>query len=257
MSPKSEGDSRLIYILIAAAFVIYLLWKFVIPPVIIWIQQSISWIQMNWVLIVIILATICILFIVGLILYFRREESKEREIAASQIANAESARLYEELQRAQGLGKFVRSNGTEYWGTPEQRISWQTEEDRDTLKYKIKNEIDLFEPASNFGGERLYHVALYHWLQHKFPTAKYESLTGASRPDIVIDDVAIEIKGPTDSPALHDIAFKCVKYLALGQYNHLIVVLFDPTYTQKNFDEFQTGINQRFPDCQIIEKKRK
>ena len=64
MSPKSKDDSRLPFILIAASFVIYLLWQFVIQPIILWVQG-------NWVTSIIILATIIILAILAVILYFK------------------------------------------------------------------------------------------------------------------------------------------------------------------------------------------
>jgi len=63
---------------------------------------------------------------------------------------------------------------------------------------RVVKEIEKFTPArEKLGHEYNYQLNLHGWLKRKFPSAVIERQKGASRPDIVIDDIAIETKGPT------------------------------------------------------------
>jgi hypothetical protein len=97
-----------------------------------------------------------------------------------------------------------------------------------------------------------YHTELQGYLKAKFPEALFEFQIGASRPDIVIGDIAIEVKGPTRSQDLDTLARKCMKY---GQhYQHLTMVLFEPQFSQNEFTETETGLKKYFPQVELITK---
>ena len=89
-------------------------------------------------------------------------------------------------------------------------------------------------------------------MKSKFPSARIEIQTGASRPDIVIEDIAIEVKGPTDNNALDTLTTKCLKYSRY--YNKIILCLFEPVFSESNFREIEAGIEQHFPHVRVVRK---
>jgi hypothetical protein len=118
MSPKLKGNSNLPYILIGGTFVLYLIIKLAIPQVTFWVQA-------NWVLTIIILATLIMLSILGIVLYLRHRKSDDMKFAEYQRANAERKRLIEEEKRSKGFEPFIDSAGNEIWGTYEQVQAWK------------------------------------------------------------------------------------------------------------------------------------
>ena len=80
-------------------------------------------------------------------------------------------------------------------------------------------------PREKLGLEYNYQLGLHGWLSRSFNQAEIEQQRGNARPDIVIDNVAIEIKGPTFKRDLVTIAHKINVY---PQYfEKLIIVLFE------------------------------
>ncbi len=71
-----------------------------------------------------------------------------------------------------------------------------------------------------------------------------ERKTRSSRPDIIIDNVAIEIKGPTDMDDLRSIPDKIMRYTS--HYDVLIIVLYDlRVNTNKHgYLEWEEGIEK-------------
>ena len=123
--------------------------------------------------------------------------------------------------------------------------------DKDFRELILK--INQFNPSKKWTYEEGYQAELQGYLKREFTNSVVEVQTGASRPDIVINDIAIEIKGPTDNAALLTLGSKCVKYLQ--HYRKLIIVLFDPIYSEAEYNETIGGIRQRFKDVEIIIKK--
>lgn len=120
------------------------------------------------------------------------------------------------------------------------------------LVVDLEDAIRAFQPSRRYGNEFGYHTELQGWLKSRFSAAKVEIQTGASRPDIVVGPVAIEVKGPTDTNALNTLTTKCLKY---GQYyKHLIIVLFEPRFSEQNYNEIVAGINARLPGVTVIRK---
>jgi hypothetical protein len=117
---------------------------------------------------------------------------------------------------------------------------------------EITEEIEKFTPSKNWSSEEGYQGELQGYLKQKFPSSLVEVQTGASRPDIVIDNVAIEVKGPTDDNAINSIPAKCLKYSK--HYDHLIFVLFRPTYSKRNYDAIMNDLKMHFPNIDVITK---
>ncbi len=95
-------------------------------------------------------------------------------------------------------------------------------------------------------------ITLFVYLKERFPEAKIEVKRGSSRPDIVIGDVAIEVKGPTTSEDLKIIADKLLRYPK--HFEDVIVVLFDLRVNERRYQEWLEGIRIRFPEVEIIKR---
>lgn len=120
---------------------------------------------------------------------------------------------------------------------------------------KVKNVVDKineFEPSRNWGSEEGYQAELQGWLKREFPHSKVEVQTGASRPDLIISNIAIEVKGPTTDEGINSLPAKCIKYSK--HYDQLIIVLFRPQYSKRNYNDIMEGINKMFPSVIVIEK---
>lgn len=216
-----------------------LAWIFVINPFIEWAKQNIITIIVLSVIIVAVLIT-------GFVFYWKHEKRKEAEKQA-----------FEEEQKAKGLVKFVDRFGNEKWGKPSEIEKWEKEDKEAKIKESLFNQvvesIKNFEPSRKYSNEFGYHTELQGWLKSHFQNSRVELKTGASRPDIVINnDIAIEVKGPTDNQALNTLTTKCLKYSIY--YTHLIIVLFEPLFSESNYSEIVEGIKQHFPNVKVIRK---
>jgi hypothetical protein len=59
---------------------------------------------------------------------------------------------------------------------------------------ELENTIKTFKPMRQYKEEKLYQAELVGYLNHNYPGIKIEETRDYSRPDIIIDDIAIEIK---------------------------------------------------------------
>jgi len=119
---------------------------------------------------------------------------------------------------------------------------------------QIVNHIHKFIPLiNNYQNELPYQIDLARYLMQYYPETKVELQKGSARPDIIIDNIAIEIKGPTWENGLQTIADKCLRYpqYFLGGF---IVVLFDLKVTNQFFNDWSNGIKQKFPKITILTK---
>jgi hypothetical protein len=119
---------------------------------------------------------------------------------------------------------------------------------------EVIQEIKSFTPhKEKLGLEYNYQLELYGWLHRRYSQTLFEHQRGSSRPDIVIDNIAIEIKGPTRSPDLQTIAGKCVRY---GEhFEKIIVVLFQIEVSYKMWKDWKNGMHKQFSQTtEIIEK---
>ncbi len=126
------------------------------------------------------------------------------------------------------------------------------EQYRQTLISRVIDSIENFSPTKKWGNEDSYHKELLGWLKQPFPEIQYELQTGSSRPDLVIGMIAIEIKGPTDDNALNTLATKILKYS--HYYENVVIVLFESSFSERNFKEITSGIEKTYSHVHVIRK---
>jgi hypothetical protein len=142
------------------------------------------------------------------------------------------------------------------------KSEWQikelTEEDVEqaqSLITEIQKSIWEFKPLRKYFEEILYQDTLATHLRTKLSGREVviERQKGSSRPDIVVDNIAIEIKGPTNQQALDSVPSKCMRYR-----NHfpggLIVVLFDVQVNDYYYNEWEASLKKTYPDVIVIRK---
>jgi hypothetical protein len=122
------------------------------------------------------------------------------------------------------------------------------------LLSEVIQEIKSFKPHKEILQKELdYQKELYGWLKRRFGQTQFEVQRGSSRPDLLIDNIAIEIKGPTDTKDLATIADKCTRYGQ--QFEKIIVVLFQIKVTYQYWKDWKNGIDTQFSQTtEIIEK---
>ena len=111
--------------------------------------------------------------------------------------------------------------------------------DNSSLVDKIVHEIESYRHPRKELTEYPYHVGLHGWLNHSFPKIGFELKKGSARPDIVVGNFAIEIKGPTHHKDLQTIADKINRYLQ--NFDKIIIVLFDIQVSETLLDDFLKG----------------
>ena len=90
---------------------------------------------------------------------------------------------------------------------------------------KLEKDIKSYKPYKKFDKEEPYQIWLHWHLQHEYPELEVEKTIDYTRPDIIINDIAIEIKWPTKMSWLSTLPDKINKYLPKRDY--LFIVLFD------------------------------
>lgn len=89
------------------------------------------------------------------------------------------------------------------------------------IEEKIKN----FTPLRYYNEEKMYQIELAWFLKSHYPDLDIEQSKDDSRPDIVMWDIAIEIKGPTNKSWLKSLPDKINSYLP--KWDYLFLVLFN------------------------------
>jgi len=143
----------------------------------------------------------------------------------------------------------------ELWGrdkNPEQ-VKKETGLVHSELFDKVVQEIKEFKIKVVAGHEQPYQFLLFGWLQREFPELKMEEQRGSSRPDIVIKDIAIEVKGPTEHSDLQTVADKLVRYRQHFK-GGTIVVLFNVKANARLYSEWERGIKTQHPEVVIFRK---
>jgi hypothetical protein len=221
------------------------------------------WIIENWI--IVLSGIIIIGAIIGVYYFIKFHKEKQRKEEKNKL-NTERRRLWEQEtaerekfeaeQKEKGLINFLDRDNNEKWGTPEEIEKWKKDDEeakiKDLLINRIVQSIKKFQPARKWLDEDSYHKELLGYLKGEYPDIKYEFQIGSSRPDLVIGNIAIEIKGPTDDDALNTLTTKCLKYS--HHFDHLIMVLFDPYFSERHFKEVEEGIHRWFPHVVIIRK---
>lgn len=109
---------------------------------------------------------------------------------------------------------------------------------------KILAEIKSFKQLRNHSSETQHHMEIAGFLKKTFPDLEIEQTSWNTRPDIVISNVAIEIKWPTTSSWLQTLADKIIRYLK--HYEYIIVILFNVEVSREDFLEWKTDIIENF-----------
>jgi len=113
---------------------------------------------------------------------------------------------------------------------------------------RLKTTIEGFRPAKAFDREVRYQDELYGYLLGKLGQGvTIEKQRGRSRPDIVVGEMAIEIKGPTTNQGLATIADKIARYRL--RFSGIICVLFD-VQDETHYQEWLKSI--RDPTVAVI-----
>jgi hypothetical protein len=118
---------------------------------------------------------------------------------------------------------------------------------------EIANCIRDFKPLSNYNREYPYQAELAQCLRGRFPNTNIEVQRGSSRTDILVNGIAIEVKGPTTIEDLNTIADKLIRY---SQWfpKGIIIVLFNVKVYPNRYEEWCKGI-KNFPfNVEIIKK---
>ena len=134
--------------------------------------------------------------------------------------------------------------------------TWEPGEMKDVFSRNVWNEILNFRPSRQYDNEGGYHNELFNYLQNKFHQAQSNKRVGSSQPDIRIEHIAIEIKGPTGKNQLRDLSHKVIRYLAGGHHTLLFIVLFDPQkeISPAYFKDLKDGL-LKIPKVGVITKR--
>ena len=121
----------------------------------------------------------------------------------------------------------------------------------DEMLTEIERTIHKFKPFRRYEREYAYQDTLAAFLKSQYPNTKIEESRGSTRPDIFVNGIAIEVKGPTYVKDLQTIADKCLRYT---QYfpQGLICTLFDVKVSKKFYDDWLKGMKMNFPDVRIV-----
>ena len=271
MSRKTDQEASFIVFLLLVIVVIIFAVISLLNYIVNW---TVNWIGQNWIIAG--LGIIAIGIIAGVLFLIKSQVEKRKIEEKNRLAEerervlkekekleeeeknrlAEEREKFESEQKEKGLIKFLDADNNEKWGTSEEIEKWIKDDEEAKIKNllinRIVQSIKNFQPTRKWPDEDSYHKELLGYLKVEYPDIKYEFQTGSSRPDLVIRNVAIEIKGPTDNNALDTLTTKCLKYS--HYFDHLIMVLFDPQFSERHFKEVESGIHQYFPHVVIIRK---
>jgi hypothetical protein len=119
---------------------------------------------------------------------------------------------------------------------------------------QVFSEIKSFYPSGRHNYELPYQMELFRFLKARFPEAGIEQPRGSSRPDITINGIGIEVKGPTRVEEIQTIMEKCARYCP-SHPKGVIVVLFDNQVPSFRYQEWLKDFKNRFPEVRVISKK--
>ena len=257
---------------------IALFWAYAVPPILDW------WAQYGDTVILIISLIAITGSVIGIVILVlnkinkrkaevnrKQEEEAEAEAAFKRAAEERAAeeraaaaeKAREDEYKKKGYVSYTNRFGKKEWDTQEKIVEIQKNDEEQRIKesfpYRVKEEINAFIPEKKFKHEDRYRDSLSGWLQRTFSQTVTEKQTRSSRPDIIIDNIGIEIKGPTTQEQLNTIPNKIMKYT--DHYDVLIIVLFDlvvPIH-KHGYIDWKNGIDKlkdlpTIGDIEIIEK---
>jgi hypothetical protein len=220
---------------IGSAISLFLLWKFVVVPLV----DIIAGHTVETA--VVFFLTLILIGVMIWYMGFERPKGLHEENQSLRYALEEH-----------GISRYSDIHGHVKWGTGDEILSWEREDqeekqldvDCDALVEKIKE----FMIDKRFTTEDPYKQQLRGHLAKEYPRSKVEVHTDDSRPDIEIDKdrIAIEVKGPTTTAALSTLPGKAQKYSRI--YRRVVFVLFEPCYNEHRYEDIRREIEEEYGD---------
>jgi len=138
------------------------------------------------------------------------------------------------------------------------KAEWKVKEITEQLKniggdplLELEKAIRQFTPQRHYDKEFYFQDTLASYLRAKYEDTEIEVSRGSTRPDIVVEGVAIEVKGPTRDKDLQTIADKCLRYRQHFP-SGMICVLFSVYVSKQRYDDWLEGMKKNYPDVKII-----
>lgn len=244
------SDDKLIDIARGIGFALvglYVFWIFAVPPIMRWMSGNAQTL--------VLIGGVCLTGIVALgYVWVRGGVRRAERLAHEEREREREEREYADLQRQRGLEEYRTTEGKTVW-VPQEQLEEVARRDREEaearkLVNRLTSHIEAFTPSWNNTCEQDYHRELQGYVKGLFPEARVEVQTGSSRPDIVVQNIAIEVKGPTYSRDLQTIADKLMRYSQ--HYDTVIVVLFDVQVNERRYSDWERGVKKTFGDARII-----
>jgi hypothetical protein len=245
-----DSDDKLTSIVqvIALAVVgLYIFWIFAVPPIMAWLSANAFTLML--------IGAVCLAGVVGVGYWWVREDARATErLAREEEERVRKEQEYADLQRQRGLEEYQTTEGKIVW-VPQEQLEEVARKDREEAEARkivnrLTGHIKAFRPLRDYANEWDYHRELQIHIKAVFSDARIEVQTGSSRPDIVVQNIAIEVKGPTYTRDLQTIADKLMRYSQ--HYDTVIVVLFNVQVNERRYSEWERGIRNTFGDVRII-----
>ncbi len=238
-------DDNYSWLLVAGILILAFLW-YILKQVFLWVARN-MWLIAT---IVSIFWSICMVFVYGKHVEYVRSERESAELMKRSAKEAAERKRYVTKMKEKGLSLYNSPFVGERWGTKAQIAQWQDEDEARSLPRRVLKAIKEFEPSRRWKTEEGYQGELQGYLRTHFPNSKVEVQRGRSRPDIVIEDIAIEVKGPTLSKDLQTIADKAMRYAK--HFDFLIVVLFRVQAHPRMYSEWKDALKSQYPDVEVV-----
>jgi len=122
----------------------------------------------------------------------------------------------------------------------------------ESLESKVVQAIKEFEPNRKLRDEKAYENSLYSLLKIRFPEIEVKVQKCSSIPNIVINNIAIEIKGPIQhTDKLDFVSSKLMRYPQ--DFEKIIVVLFDLNINDHCYENWLKR-QKKFSEVEVIRK---
>jgi hypothetical protein len=215
---------------------LFLIWKFVVVPLVAIIAGH---------TVETAVAFFLILLLIGIMIWYLGFERPK-------ILREDNKFLRSVLDE-HGITCYTDIRGAIRWGTNDEILKWreddQKEKELDNYCDILIDKIKEFNIDKRFDREDPYKQQLRGHLAKEYPQSKVEVQTDDARPDIEIDKdkIAIEVKGPTTTAALSTLYEKCKKYSRY--YRRVVFVLFEPEYNEDRYEHIKHELEEEYGDC--------
>jgi hypothetical protein len=112
--------------------------------------------------------------------------------------------------------------------------------------------IEGYSPTTVYPDSERYRAEMGAYLRENLSGHTVEVHDHWSKPPIVIDTIAVDVKGPADDHALETLSTNCLQYAR--SYRSLIVVLFDRRFSSDHYDDMIAKLEGIFQNVTVILK---